>query len=332
MKTKEGYDRDWGCHFLSRRDHDGKIIKFTIPEADAEGEIFMPSDRSAKNFGDGMGFSPNGDLYVLTDIRRYPSVEFKGRPGPSVIVYDAEGNQKPYRKTVFVGNAEPRKSFDRDGNESEDFGRLVQVPSGGSCGIGADRFGNFYVGSNSRPLASGEERVFLPEDLAGSPAVMEGSPLRRWLIDYAGSVIKFSPKGATLSSQGDPTHWYWGNGSQVRFVRLDPVLWTFVGVTPITTKTMGCICQQARISVDGWGRVLVPQTHRQSILILDSNANTVLRVGSFGTLGSKGRRIYFTTPKYCGASDTALYVADRALGRVVKADLSYAVEETVALR
>jgi hypothetical protein len=81
--------------------------------------------------------------------------------------------------------------------------------------------------------------------------------------------------------------------------------------------------------VDAWGRVLVPQCHRQSILILDGNANAILRVGKFGNAETKGPDICFTMPKYMGASDTAMYVADRALGRVLKADLGYAAEEIV---
>ena len=103
MKSKKSYRNDWTCHFLSRRDHDGKIVKFTSPAADAEGEVLVPSDPSAKSFGDGMAFSPNGDLYVLVNIRSHASVKFVGRTGPSVIVYDGEGNQKPYRKTEFAG-------------------------------------------------------------------------------------------------------------------------------------------------------------------------------------------------------------------------------------
>ena len=334
-KRKEMYGKDWGCHFLSRRDRTGRIIKFTIPEADPDGEVFMPSDRSAKNFGDGFAFSPNGDLYVLADIRAYPAVKYQGRPGPSVIVYDAEGNQKPWRKTVFTGTAKPRKSVDKDGKESKDFGKLAEIPAGGSCGIGADRFGNFYVGSNARPTG----RLY-PDDMVGSPDLPsfnarywtgkdKNVPAARFLQLFTGSVIKFPPTGGKLSSEGEPTHWYWGNTSNLRKVRLEGPLWTFVGITPITTQTMSCICQQARISVDAWGRVLVPQTHRQSVLVLDPQGNTVLRVGKFGNAETKG--LFFTTPKYVAASDTGLYVADRALGRVLKAKLSYEVEEEAPL-
>ncbi len=333
MKGKRAYENDWSCHFLSRRDHDGKIVKFTVPHADEDGEVLMPSDHSAKDFGDGMAFSPNGDLYVLVDIRSFPAIDYRGaRPGPSVIIYDAEGNQKPWRKTVFDGKARPRKSVDKEGNPSQDFGRRMEVPAGGTCGIGADRFGNFCVGSTARPVGrSGkrEDAEYFAEEMADSEALKTSSEASWFLRMYSGSVIKFGPSGGQLSDREPATHWWWGNGSQYSTVRMEGALWTCVGVTPLTTSARACVCQQARIGMDASGRVLVPQCHRQSILVIDSNANPVLRVGRYGNAESDGIR--FTMPKYVAASDTALYVADRALGRVLKATLSYAAEETVPL-
>jgi hypothetical protein len=332
MKEKPAFGNDWSCHFLSRRDHDGKIIRFTVPEADQDGEILMPSDPSAKNFGDGFAFSPNGKIYVLTDIRTAPAINYHGaRPGPSVVVYDEEGNQIPRRKVVFNGKNKLRNCVDGDGKDAPDFGRLVEIPAGGTCGIGADRFGNFWVCSTARPVgptAGKNDRQYFPEDMLGS----EDLKTNTWFFSlYTGSVMKFGPAGAKLSDQEPATHWWWGNGSDYKKFRLDGLLWTYTGLTPITTSARECICQQGRFGIDNWGRAFVPQGHRQSVLVLDSNANTVLRIGKYGNAETKGPDICFTTPKYVAASDTGLYVADRALGRVLKANLEYAAEETVPL-
>jgi hypothetical protein len=332
MKAKSPGFPDWGCHFLSRRDHAGKIVKFTGPAADKDGEVFMPGDRSAKNFGDGMAFSPNGDLYVLADIRRNQGVKYDGRPGPSVIIYDEEGNQKPYRKTIFAGaNQEPRKSEDKDGKEALDFGRIAEIPSGGSSGIGADRFGNFWVGSTARTFKSFPKELNLyPDDMPVNQE-LQTNRMGGFLRMYTGSVLKFGPAGGTASDTGPATHFYWANPSRVHKVNIEGVLWTFQGLTPTTTMGLACICQQARICVDAWGRVLVPQCHRQSILVLDANANTILRIGKYGNADTKGPEICFTMPRYVAASDSAVYVTDRALGRVLKANLAYGAEETVPL-
>ena len=69
-------------------------------------------------------------------------------------------------------------------------------------------------------------------------------------------------------------------------------------------------------------------------MVVDTNGNRVARVGRYGNVDDADKqagRIHFAWPKAVAVSDTAVYVADMANRRFLKAVLEYAVEETVKL-
>ncbi len=334
MKPKKKYNNDWRTHFLRRCDRSGKPVPFTVPIADEDGEILLPSDSSAKNFGDGMAFSPNGDLYMLCEQKRWPEGEgLRGRIGPALFIFDAAGNPKPPRRFEYGGVQKPIRILDESGKETADPGWHVHV-TGGSCGVGADRHGNFYIGTTLKPIG----KIFA-EDLVGSPGLPTfdaSTDIRKIEADkfykmFTGSIIKFSREGARVTRAGEPTHRCWGNAAQMREVRVEGAQWTYVGLSPLVMQMMSCVCHQSRFTVDGFGRAYVPQLHRQSVLVLDPAGQPFLRIGRYVRGDAKAPGIRFGSPTFLGVSDTALYVADKALGRVLKANLTYEVEETVAL-
>jgi len=313
----------WGAHFLRRCDHDGKPVPFKGPSAAEDGEVFLPSDRCARSFGAGMAFAPWGDLYIICSRKKWRDVpDYQGHTGGAVFVLDRDGMPKPLRKFVYMpgDNKVPHRILDENGKEAADPGWRVHV-TGACCGIGIDRYGNYCIGTAFRPVG----KVY-PDDLAGSPDLSKVDA--KFYKQFTGSVIKFSGNGARITSAGEPTHWY---KKPDKKVRIEGALWTYTGLSPITTIVNKCICTQGRIDVDGFGRVYVPQLHRQAVLVLDPHGNPVLRVGRYGNaeFEMKGGDIRFAAPTFVGASDTALYVVDRGLGRVLKAKLGYGAEETV---
>jgi hypothetical protein len=324
MRPKEKYKKDWRTHFLRRCDHDGKPVPFEGPSAGEDGEILLPSDPCARSFGAGMAFAPGGDLYIICTRKKWADVPgYKGHDGGGVFVFGCDGEPKPYRRYEYGGVMKSIRILDKDGSEAEDPGWRVHV-TGACCAIGIDRYGDYCIGTAFRPVG----KVF-PEDLVGSPDLskVETKHYRR----YTGSVVKFSGKGARVTSAGEPTHWY---KKSDKTVRIEGALWTYTGLTPITTVVNSCICTQGRLDVDGFGRVFVPQLHRQGVLVLDPNGNPVLRMGKYGSADVKmeGSDIRLAAPTFVGASDTALYIVDRGLGRVLKTNLEYHAEETVRVR
>jgi hypothetical protein len=321
MKPKKKYKNDWATHFLRRCDHDGKPVPFKGPMTDEDGEVLLPADRCARNFGAGMAFAPGGDLYMLCTRKKWSDVPgYKGHDGGAVFVFGSDGRPKPYRKYEYDGVQKPIRILGEDGKEAADPGWRVHV-TGACCGIGVDRSGDYYIGTAFRPLGK-----FYPDDLAGSPDLAKVNA--KFYKEYTGSAIKFSGKGAKVTSAGDPTHWYKRPDQKVR---IEGALWTYTGLSPITTVVNRCICTQGRLCTDGFGRVYVPQLHRQGVLVLDPGGNPILRVGRYGNAEARmeGSDIRFAAPTFVGASDTALYVVDRGLGRVLKAELGYGAEETV---
>jgi hypothetical protein len=331
-KKKQGIGF-WGVHFLKRMDRTGKPVPFTSSFAGPDGEILLPSDGSAKSFGDGMAFSPKGDLYMLCEQKRFPGLTVNGRKGPGLFVFDGEGNCRPdARKFEFRGAREPICALDESGKETQDVGWHFHMV-GSSCGLGADKHGNVYVGALMRPTGK-----LYPDDLVGSPDLPPFTDRMRvkdrkakFYQEYTGSVIKFESTGVKIANPGTPTHWFWGNASCMAKAQIDGALWTYVGVSPVKTSLKTCICEQSRMYVDGFGRVFVPQTHRQAVLVLGPGGNPILRVGRYGnaSVEMKGDDIRFACPSFVAASDTMLYVADKSLGRVVGVALRYRAEESV---
>jgi hypothetical protein len=116
----------------------------------------------------------------------------------------------------------------------------------------------------------------------------------------------------------------------------DSLLWTYTGVIG---QTYGpCSCHHLRYDMDYYGRHWLPANYLYSIMVIDANANIVARLGRYGNVddteedvkaGKDGLR--FVWPRTVAVSDTALYVNDHSARRILKAALSYAAEETVAV-
>ena len=80
----------------------------------------------------------------------------------------------------------------------------------------------------------------------------------------------------------------------------------------------------ARLAVDPYGRVFVPNPFRFSVEMLDTNGNQIERIGRYGNAGSAGPgsrvpepEIAFAWPRSASVAEGKLYVTDTLNGRVV---------------
>jgi hypothetical protein len=105
-------------------------------------------------------------------------------------------------------------------------------------------------------------------------------------------------------------------------------LWVYGPVSTDTTNGC-CSCYHQRFDLDDWARLWVPNLPCCSVMILDSNGNRILRMGTYGNVDDEGTR--FTWPSAVAVSNEAAYVLDRGNRRILRAVLKYEVEEEVTL-
>lgn len=98
-----------------------------------------------------------------------------------------------------------------------------------------------------------------------------------------------------------------------------------------------CNCESARFDLDGYGRLFIPDAMRNSVVVIDANANELARIGSYGNMDARGPdspapkpNVALAWPLVVFATDTALYVGDTINSRVLKVKLACAAEATVA--
>jgi len=126
--------------------------------------------------------------------------------------------------------------------------------------------------------------------------------------------------------------------------RLEGAEWVYFGYSPMHQKDVEssrCNCESARFDLDGFGRLFIPDAMRASVVVVDSNANEIVRFGGYGNMDSRGPgspaprpEIAFAWPLVVRVSEGACYVADTVNHRILKAALGYRLtgKGTVRLR
>ncbi len=119
---------------------------------------------------------------------------------------------------------------------------------------------------------------------------------------------------------------------------LEGVEWEFPGSSPAWGRFSkgheACICFSLRFCADDFGRIYVPAAHRNTIRMIDTAGNEVLRIGRYGNLDSgpsarlKEPNIPLWFPTATALSKRYLYVVEARLARVLRIKLGYAVEES----
>ncbi len=226
----------------------------------------------------------------------------------------------------------------------------------GSSGLGLDVAGNIYIGTNLRP----EGEPLLP--FGFDKAV----PGRGWVwwrekretpwnypyynayLFHWGRIFKFSSRGGAFFQKGaksmpenpDKLPAY-QTGYLTRKVRVRDALWSRpgFGVVPTAGLNWGdpnCSCFTARFAVDPFGRIFSPDPFRCCVAVLDTNGNSLKRIGNYGNAddarpGRTGADIVFGWPGFVSYAREKIYVSDCLNRQVAVIRLDYADSVDVEL-
>lgn len=110
----------------------------------------------------------------------------------------------------------------------------------------------------------------------------------------------------------------------------DGMEWGFGGYYPFNTSH--CVCMNSRFDLDVHARCFVPEGHRQSVSVIDTAGNFILRLGEYGNCDERGPAIRFGYMRFVAVNDHRLYINDIVNKRIVSIDLKYEKESVVKLK
>ncbi|MFC1672173.1 FecR domain-containing protein [Planctomycetota bacterium] len=249
--------------------------------------------------------APNGDLYLAYNLLS------KGAGFESL-----RGGDPP---PAFPSRTHPCEvwRFGPDGT-LKSKGLLKGFSHRATC-VRVDRAGCLY-------LADGD---FEPDDAL--PIGLAGVT-KTWKKPFwkkaTGSILKFVPGG------GEVTYAPFKSYRSHLPATFKGLLWKIYGYSPNPTEADGlleCMCGSGSFTLDGYGRVLMPDIHTFAVHLLDANGNLIRTFGSYGNIQDRGPDIRFTIVPHVAASSGDFWLADEILNRVVRVAWSYAVEETAPI-
>ena len=297
--------------------------------------------------GIGIGISPLGDV-LFHD--RYPPVaglvlnehvmELNQKKVPSYMrpsdwAYGGVTSLDGYNvRQVFPGGlyrgAAAVLVFDRSGQlRSND---IIQGVPRLSSGVRMNLAGSIYVGLPMAKMVNGQ--VIMGHSVAkfgpkGGRIMVEGPGVPVPLHDPPARPADFRPLMASRTPVGEETgpdgktkgygQRAWAEGMQ----------WSFGGYYPFNTEY--CVCLTARFDLDLYGRLFVPESFRQSVAIMDTGGNFILRVGGYGNADDRGPDIRLAHCRFVAVNDKRLYINDAVNRRILSVNLGYAKEAVAAL-
>lgn len=289
--------------FLYRYDVDGKPLNYPGTNSNHIGPITTASKGPNVGFR-GHTFAANGDIYIL-------EMSFYG--DGRVNVYGPDGTLKKENLITHLPN--------------------------GSTGIAVDRAGNVIVGTNIKPTAQPYPADFmgvLPKQgwvwwRKPQPAPWNRTYYNPYLYHW-GMAFKFPPAGGAffrnfkeVGGGGAPPMeipkeaTLYSVGYLNGLVGVLGALWGFQGYGPVAATNLdwgdpSCVCMGARLCVDDFGRVFVPDPFRFAVNVLDANGQLLGRIGRYGNADDPG--IALAWGGYASWSADHLFVGDTANRRV----------------
>lgn len=275
----------------------------------------------------GFGVRENGDFYFLHTTSRVPNCAVDAKYNMHVTLYDSLFNLED--------------------------SMLADVPTAAG-GIRFDRAGNLFVGYNCYPRQMPWPGGF--EAFTADLSAYSGFNYYRYQV---GSLFKFGSAGGHiravhrssstiptghLDSDTVPEFQVNGLGDRTTVNRDSTVysvkgaLWQHFGLSPIPSNlasrpdgyAMQCLCLTPRFSVDGHGRVFLPDAFTFSCAVLDNNKNELLRFGEYGNPDQTGPgslvpspEIPLSFPVFVAQRRNHVYVSDLHAGRIVRVRLDY---------
>ena len=113
--------------------------------------------------------------------------------------------------------------------------------------------------------------------------------------------------------------------------------WASARPPDVTKGHDGCICFNLRFCVDDFGRTYAPAAHRNTIRMIDTAGNEILRIGRYGNLDSgpgqrlKEPNIPLRFPTGTALSKRYLYVVEKDIARILRIKMGYEQERAVDL-
>jgi hypothetical protein len=225
-----------------------------------------------------------------------------------------------------------------------------------------DAQGNIYLTVPLRPLDR-DFSEFFDDKFEPIPdyfrSIGEG---HYWYTYMAGAIVKFPARGGafywietdrekvdtagvpdTIASQPKRQYHYFQGGRYPHKVcQVQGAEWVRCGYAPYS-ETYGagtpvCMCEGTGFDVDGFGRVFYPNLFRFRVEAVDNNNNFITHFGRYGNQdsGPAGRvaaaSIPLAWPTYVAVSDDHAYINDTIGMRVVRVKLTFAAEQTRAIR
>ncbi len=167
------------------------------------------------------------------------------------------------------------------------------------------------------------------------PSFLGSDPRLHYKLWY-GTLCRFGEKGGAFrhlskDEQDKETHLGYHNMS----VTIEGAEWQYFGVGPMT-QGAACECVMARMDVDGWSRIFVPDVPTYSIRVLDGNGNFLTRFGEYGNYDAQGPKsevpkpeIPMWFPQSVAVLDGHAAVVDSHNRRVLQVKLGYRTEHTM---
>jgi hypothetical protein len=146
------------------------------------------------------------------------------------------------------------------------------------------------------------------------------------------------------------------SGHRHKSIKVTGALWMHMGVSHV--DMISCNCENTRFDVDEFGRVFYPDMGRSRVGVLDTGGNLITEFGGYGNAESKGKdspvpdgkglrlrppkdgeKSPFAEPEIAfswligvGATDKYAYMGDSLNKRLLRARLTYEVEESCDIK
>lgn len=291
--------------------------------------------------------------YVVRFDRKFNMVNFpKGRPLPLQRITKWIARQKPTCLSVGGGGSNvwtsgftvaPNGDIWVAAHEANFKGGIAWVKKNAPWAGKRGEFVEVYTPNGSLKCIDAVVDTGVPTgfrvDREGNLYIVEPNPINK---AYGTKRWPFLVTGQTPN---DFRAWGKGPGALIKFAAREggklpigkmngraPVgmLWGYDGVSGVCGHSCGCL--HTRWDLDSFGRAYLPFMQLYSIMIVDANGNTIMRLGRWGNIDSdSGNNIGLVQVKAIAASDNAVYIADTGNKRILKAALGYEVEETIDL-
>jgi hypothetical protein len=211
--------------------------------------------------------------------------------------------------------------FDRQGKViSSD---LLQGLPVASAGIHFDLKGNIYVGLPFQKLVNGKAinnfaiAKFPPEG---------GKFIYSELIKQVAQPLQERP-----ARKGDFSISVHENHKDLQAeIWADGMLWSYGSTLPLIDCS--CSCYQPWFSIDTYARSFVPEGSRNTVSVVDTNGNFILRMGGWGNCDDRGPDVRLSYVRFVGVGDSGLYIDDQHNCRMLKVALKYEKEQELPLK